>query len=63
VDVERTTAPSETTAAQDEVRDRLIADPEVRRRLEDGLARLRRGETLGAGVTREELQRLLRDAE
>ena len=59
---EPVTTPSEGEG-DDVVRERLLRDPEIRKRLEDGLAALHRGETPASAVTRERLQDLLRDSE
>jgi hypothetical protein len=43
------------------IRERMLRDPEIRQRLTDGLERLRRGQTEGPLITRDELQALLRE--
>ena len=60
---ERADAQPDPTRAEQELRERLLHDPDVRRRLEEGLGRLRRGETDGPPLSRDELQSHLRDAE
>jgi hypothetical protein len=52
---------SATHESQKKVRERLLRDPAVRTRIEEGLERLRRGETVGPGMTREQLEGFLRD--
>ena len=47
--------------SDDEVRDRLMNDPKLRRRAEEIAAEVSKGGLRGASVTREELPDFLRD--
>jgi hypothetical protein len=58
---ERATPDADQQLTDDEVKSRLLEDPEVRSRVEEGLRRVRRGDRTGPGIDAEGLRDLLRD--
>jgi hypothetical protein len=60
---ERATPDADQQLTDDEVKSRLLSDPEVRSRVEEGLRRVRRGERTGPVIDAEELREMLRDGD
>ncbi len=58
---ERATPDADQQLTDEEVKSRLLEDPEVRSRVEEGLRRVRRGDRTGPAIDAEGLRDLLRD--